>query len=316
MIALVTISVWHWVGFIGFILVFLSLDLWVFNRFARVIKPKEALLWCSIWFLFAMLFARGLAVWRTPAESLEFITGYFVEYSLSMDNVFAIALIFSYFGVEPRHQHRVLYWGIVGALVMRGLMIGLGAELILNFYWVLYILGAFLVITGIKWGFSEQEVVRPEKNLVVRWARKLFPVLPGFHDEKFFTIFNGRRALTPLALVLLMVETTDLVFAVDSVPAIFAVTQKAFIVFTSNIFAILGLRSLYFVLAGAIQYFRFLKAGLAAVLVFIGIKMLVSRWHPVPTGLSLVSILIITSLSIVLSVLAKWRERRNGGHRP
>ncbi|HZM03467.1 MAG TPA: TerC family protein [Candidatus Saccharimonadales bacterium] len=315
MTAQVPINAWHWAGFIGVILVFLALDLRVFHRFSRVIKPKEALLWSSIWFLLAMLFARGLAAWRSPGESLEFITGYFVEYSLSMDNVFAIALIFSYFGVEKRLEHRVLYWGIIGALLMRGLMIGLGAALILNFSWVLYLLGAFLVFTGIKWGFSKQEVVQPERNPIIRLARKIFPVSRGFEGHKFLTWVDGRRALTPLALVLLMVETTDLVFAVDSVPAIFAVTQNAFIVFTSNIFAILGLRSLYFVLAGAIQYFRFLKAGLSAVLVFIGAKMLIAHWYRVPTALSLCVILAITTLSIGLSVLTEWRKKKNPARR-
>ncbi len=303
----VPITVWHWTGFILVILLFLALDLGVFHRFSRVVKLREALLWTSVWFLLALLFARGLAHWRGEEESLQFLTGYLVEVSLSMDNVFAIAMIFTAFSVPNARQYRVLYWGIAGALVMRGLMIGLGAALLQTFHWVSLAVGAFLVLTGIKWAFSRQELVRPENNLVVRLARRVFPVSPGFEGERFLTRIGARRALTPLALVLVAVETTDLLFAVDSIPAIFAVTQSAVVVFTSNIFAILGLRSLYFVLAGAMRHFRHLRAGLSVILVFIGVKMLLARWHPIPTVISLAVILAILSVSIGASILAGWR---------
>jgi tellurite resistance protein TerC len=305
----VSITPWHWAGFILVILACLALDLGVFHREARVVTVREALLWSGIWFLLAMLFARALDRWRSQEESLQFLTGYLIEFTLSLDNVFAIALIFASFGVAQAQQHRVLYWGIVGALLMRGLMIGAGAALLQSFHWLLYLLGAFLVVTGLRWGFSRQEAVQPERNPVIRLARKFFPVSPEFDGGKFLTVVNGRRALTPLALVLLMVETTDLVFATDSIPAIFAVTQNAFIVFTSNMFAILGLRSLYFALSGAIHYFRYLRVGLAGVLVLIGLKMLAARWVAIPAGLSLALVAALLAASICGSILAARRER-------
>jgi tellurite resistance protein TerC len=279
---------------------------------------REALIWTSLWFCLAMLFALGLKPLRGEKEALEFVTGYLIELSLSMDNVFVIALIFAYFHVPPEHQHRVLFWGILGALIMRGVMIGAGVALINLFHWLLYVFGLFLVFSGLKMMFVESEV-DPEKNRVVQWARKLFPVTRQLDGQKFVTVWHGRKALTPLALVLLMVETTDLIFAVDSIPAIFAVTTKPFIVFTSNVFAILGLRSLYFVLLGAISYFRYLKTGLAVVLVFIGVKMLLDPheghgqlWFQVdiPTPVSLLIVAGIILISIVLSVIAARREEK------
>jgi tellurite resistance protein TerC len=312
----VPITAWHWAGFILVILVFLALELGVFHRFARVVKLKEALLWTSVWFLLALLFARGLAHWRGEEESLQFLTGYLVELSLSMDNVFAIAMIFTAFGVAGAQQYRVLYWGIAGALLTRGLVIGVGAALLQTFHWVSLALGSFLVLTGIQWAASGPQAARPEENFVVRLARKILPVSPGFEGDRFLTRVNARRALTPLALVLLAVETTDLLFAVDSIPAIFAITQNAFIVFTSNIFAILGLRSLYFVLVEAVGYFRYLRIGLAVILVFIGLKMLAAPWHPLPTAVSLAVVLAILALSIGSSVLAgrSSNSAAKGGH--
>lgn len=310
----VTITPWHWAGFILVILAFLALDLGLFHRAARVVTVKEALR-SSVFLVFlALLFARALDRWRGQEESFQFLAGYLIEFTLSLDNVFAIALIFASFGVARARQHRVLYWGILGALLVRGLMIGAGAALLQTFHWLFYLLGAFLVVTGLKWGFAKQEAIRPERNPVIRLARKFFPVSPDFDGGKFLTLVNGRRALTPLALVLLMVETTDLVFATDSIPAIFSVTQNAFIVFTSNIFAILGLRSLYFVLAGALQYFRYLRVGLAGVLVLIGLKMLAARWYAMPAGLSLALVAALLAASIGGSVLAGRRERgeKNG----
>lgn len=303
MFALTEITPWHWGGFIAVIVLFLALDLGVFHRKAHVIEFKEALLWTFLWFSIAMIFAGSLSQWRSKEESLEFITGYIIELSLSMDNVFVIAMIFSYFRVPLLYQHRVLFWGILGALVMRGVMIGVGAVLVQKFDWMLYVFGGFLILTGIKMVFAGDDGVHPEKNPVLRAARKLFPVTKNFEGQKFLTRLNGRAALTPLALVLLMVETTDLIFAVDSIPAIFSVTQKPFIVFTSNVFAILGLRSLYFVLANAIGYFRYLKVGLSVVLIFIGAKMLVMKWYHISTGISLAVVAGIITFSIVYSLI-------------
>src|SRR6266446_2245745 len=243
-----------WVVFVLAVLFFLALDLGVFHRRAHVVSFKEALGWTVVWFCVAMVFALLLAPSMVPSwdrqNTFEFITGYIIELSLSMDNVFIIALIFAYFRLPQQFQHRVLFWGILGALIMRGVMIALGVTLIHRFTFMFYLLGVFLIFTGIRMMLLGNQEVQPEKNLVIRLARQFFAVSPNFDGQRFITTFNGRRALTPMALVFLTVETTDLVFAVDSIPAIFAVTQDAFIVFTSNVFAILGLRSLYFVLAG------------------------------------------------------------------
>ena len=283
-------------------------------------------MWTSIWFSMSMAFA----FWIAPAMVGEqwtgdhtklFITGYVVELSLSMDNVFVIALIFSFFRVPAEFQHRVLFWGILGALIMRAAMILLGASLIHQFHWILYLFGAFLLITGIKMLFAGDEEVEPEKNFAIRLARKFYPVSTQFDGQKFFTELDGRRALTPLALCLIMVETTDLIFAVDSIPAIFGITTEAFIVFTSNVFAILGLRSLYFVLVGLLRHFCYLKYGLALVLVFIGFKMLIVLWEGRPGWLNfsenhdmeLIIVGAILGLSIVASLLASKKEPEETG---
>ena len=305
MLAFIEISVWHWVGFVIAILLLLALDLGLFHRSAREVKIKEAMFWTALWFSLAMVFAWALVLIRGHQEALEFVTGYIIELSLSMDNVFAIALIFGFFRIPGLQQHRVLFWGIVGALLMRGIMIGAGAALIQKFHFVLYLFGAFLVYTGIKMTMAKEEGVHPEKNPLIRLARKFFPVSHELHGQKFTTTLDGRKALTPLALVLVMVETTDLIFALDSIPAIFAVTQKPFIVFTSNVFAILGLRSLYFVLAGAIGYFRYLKVGLSFVLVFIGLKMLAAHWYVLPTGISLAVVGGIIVVAMAASIIAQ-----------
>ena len=310
MLAVIEITPWHWAGFVLCVLIFLALDLGVLHRHAHVVKFKEALTWSAVWFVLALLFAAALIPLRGREEATEFITGYLIELSLSMDNVFVIALIFSYFRVDAAHQHRVLFWGILGALIMRGLMIWLGAELVTRFHWMLYVFGAFLFFTSIRMFFAGDEGVHPEKNPVIRLAKKCLPVSHEFHGQRFLTRQQGRLFLTPLALVLVTVETTDLVFALDSIPAIFAVTQKAFIVFTSNVFAILGLRSLYFVLAGAIRYFRFLKFGLALVLVFIGVKMLVEKWAHIPTLRSLLVVIVILLVAILASLASVKREAK------
>ncbi len=314
---LVEITVWHWVAFISCVLILLALDLGLFHRRAHVVKYREALIWTCVWVLLALAFAVALRPLRGPKESLEFVTGYLIELSLSMDNVFVIALIFAYFKIPSEHQHRVLFWGILGALVMRGLMIGVGVALITWLHWVLYLLGLLILYSGIKMLFAQTEV-EPEKNRVIRLVRKFYPVSPHLDGQKFVTNWNGARALTPLALVLVMVETSDLVFAIDSIPAIFAVTTRPFIVFTSNVFAILGLRTMYFVLAGAIAYFRYLKYGLSVVLVFIGVKMLLDPheheppyWFQVeiPVSISLIVVGGIILLSIMASIMAARRDK-------
>jgi tellurite resistance protein TerC len=314
---MIAITPWHWAGFILFVVVCIAVDMGAFNQRARTVSFRAALAWSAVWFALAMGFAGLLVGFRGHEEATEFVTGYLIELSLSLDNILVIALIFTAFKVPAEFQKRVLVWGILGALVMRGAMIGVGAALVQNFNWVLYVFGVFLVAAGVKMFFAKKTAVEPEKNPVVRFARKIFPISPTMEGQKFTTRLNGRFALTPLALVLLLVETTDLIFAVDSVPAVFAVTQKAFIVFTSNVFAILGLRSLYFLLAGALGMFRFLTAGLALVLIFIGGKMLLDphdhapQWFQIkiPTVTSLLVVAAILAIAIALSVTAARREK-------
>jgi len=296
----------HWTVFVLAVILFLAMDLGVFHRKAHAVKFKEALLWTALWFSLAMGFAWGLHVFRGQEEALEFLTGYIVELSLSMDNVFVIALIFGYFQVPLAYQHRVLFWGILGALVMRGIMIWAGAALVREFEWTLAIFGGFLVFSGVKLLLTKEESVEPGKNLLIRLARRFLPIAPSYDQQRFITIVNGRRMLTPLFLVLIMVEATDLIFALDSIPAIFGITTKEFIVFTSNVFAILGLRSLYFAPAGALDYFRFLKFGLSLVLVFIGAKMLVLKYIHIPTPVSLGIIGAIILGAIGLSLVSRW----------
>ncbi len=300
----------HWTAFVLAVILFLALDLGVFHRKAHAVKFKEALLWTAIWFTMAMGFAWGLYVLRGQGEALEFLTGYIVELSLSMDNVFVIALIFGYFQVPLAYQHRVLFWGIMGALIMRGIMIWAGAALVRQFEWTLIIFGVFLVFSGLKLLFTREESVEPGKNILMRLARRFLPISPSFDKQRFITTVNGRRMLTPLFLVLIMVEATDLIFALDSIPAIFGITTKEFIVFTSNVFAILGLRSLYFALAGAIEYFRFLKFGLSLVLVFIGAKMLLLKFIHISTPVSLGIIGTILLASIGVSLVSRWIQVR------
>jgi tellurite resistance protein TerC len=320
MLGFVAITPWHWAGFVLCVLFFLALDLGLFNRHARAVKFREAAAWSALWFVLAMAFAGLMFGWRGREEAIQFATGYIIELSLSMDNVFVIALIFAFFRVPSQYQHRVLFWGILGALLMRGVMIVAGAALVQRFQWTLYLFGAFLLVTGVKMLLVKDVGVHPEKNILVRFARKYFPVTDELHGQKFIVRLDGRRLLTPLALVLLVVETSDLIFALDSIPAIFAVTTKPFIVFTSNVFAILGLRSLYFLLAGAIDYFRYLKVGLSIVLVFIGVKMLLDPHGreprqfqiEIPTGVSLMTVATIILIAIVLSVMVAEREKRTG----
>ena len=296
------ITTWHWVAFIGSVLVFVLLDLFVFHRGNRPVTMKNALFWTMVTVVLALGFNALLLGWRGKKEATEFLTGYIIELSLSMDNVFVIALIFAYFKVPTEYQHRVLFFGFIDALIMRGTFIALGTVVVKQFHWVLYLLGLLLLFSGVKMMLSKQEGVEPEKNPLIRLARRIFPVAPSYDGAHFFTRLNGRFALTPLAIVLLAVETTDLVFAIDSIPAIFSITQDPFIIFTSNIFAILGLRSLYFVLVGALEYFRYLKYGLALVLVFVGLKMLGEKLVPISASTSLLIVGGIILISILLSV--------------
>jgi tellurite resistance protein TerC len=273
----------------------LALDLGVLERRPRTLSFREACGRYAFWVILSLAFNLGIYFWRGSQPALEFLTGYVLEVSLSMDNVFVFAVIFSYMAVQAHYQHRVLFWGIVGALVMRGAFIAAGVVLISRFNWVLYILGAFLVITGAKLLRAKQEEIHPERNPVVRLAGKIFPVTQGYEGASFFVRREGRLLATPLLMVVLLVETTDVLFAVDSIPAIFAVTLDPFIVYTSNVCAILGLRALYFVLAGAIRKFRYLRPGLAVVLMFVGVKMLVAHRYPVP---------ILVSLGVICGILA------------
>lgn len=298
-----------WGGFTLIIVVMLALDLGVFNRNAHTIHFKEALLTSLIWIAVSLAFNAVVFMWLGSQRGLEFLTGYLIEKALSVDNLFVFLVIFGYFHVAPALQHRVLFWGIFGALVMRGALIAVGAALIHQFEWIIYVFGAFLIYTAIKLARQNDEGIHPERNPVVNLFRKIMRVTPDYHGGKFFTRVGGALMATPLLIVLLVVETTDLVFALDSIPAIFAVTTDAFIVFTSNVFAILGLRALYFLLAGMLGMFRYLKLGLSFVLGFVGSKMMVSALDvEIPILVSLAVIAGILTVSVAASLVAAKRE--------
>ncbi len=292
-----------WGLFLAALLVILALDLGVFHREEHVISTREAAIWTVTWIALSLAFG-GWVWWRFGTRAgLEFLTGYLIEYALSVDNIFVFVVIFSYFAVPAKYQHRVLFWGILGALVMRGVFIGLGAALVSRFHWVIYVFGAFLIFTGIKIMAQRETAVHPERNPVVRLFRRFVPISAHYDGKRFFTRENGRLLATPLLLVLVVVEVTDVVFAVDSIPAIFAVTHDPFIVFTSNIFAILGLRSLYFLLAGMMSKFLYLKVGLGLVLVFVGAKMLTADLFHVPVQLSLGVVIALLAAAVAASLL-------------
>jgi tellurite resistance protein TerC len=297
-------SIWLWVGFNLFVLAMLALDLGVFHRKTHVVTFKESISWTVVWVAMAMLFNLGIAHFMGNDKGLEFFTGYVIEKSLSVDNVFVFALLFSYFAVPALYQHKVLFWGILGALVMRAVMIVLGAALITKFSWVIYIFGGFLILTGIKMIVKRDEEIHPGRNPVVRWFKRLMPVTPDYRGDKFFVREDGVRKATPLFVALLLVEISDVIFAVDSIPAIFAVTKDPFIVYTSNVFAILGLRSLYFALAGVMDKFHYLKIGLGVVLTFVGVKMVLAHtaWK-IDTHVSLGVIVLVLATSVVMSLL-------------
>ncbi|MCL2303827.1 MAG: TerC family protein [Planctomycetaceae bacterium] len=327
-------TIFVWLGFLVLVFIFLALDLGVFNRKAHVIGIREAVFWTVLWVAAALLFnvgvyflyehhlfhmgehvGRGANLDGFSAAG-KFFTGYVVEKSLSLDNIFVISLIFAYFGVPQIYQHRVLFWGILGALVLRGAMIGLGTAILHYFDWMIYFFGAILIFTAIKMFLSKQEAVHPEKNPLVRLVRKFFPVTQEYHDEHFFVKLDGRWFLTPLFIALLVVESADVVFAIDSIPAIFGITSDPFLVFTSNIFAILGLRSLYFALAAMIQKFRYLKVSLIVILLYIGCKMLcldIIKHYGMEdqmTWISLGVILLVMLLGIAASAIQRHANRK------
>jgi TerC family integral membrane protein len=293
---------WAWIGFGLFVSAMLALDLGVFHRKSHEVRIKEAMIWSGVWIALAFLFNLSLYYWRGPEPALEFLTGYLIEKSLSVDNIFVFLLIFTYFRVPPQYQHRVLFWGVLGALIMRAILIALGLSLIQRFHWVIYIFGVFLILTGVKMALNKDKEIRPERNPALRLFRRFAPVTDDYQAGKFFVKQGGRRLATPLLIALLVVETTDLVFAVDSIPAILAITPDPFIIYTSNVFAILGLRSLYFALAGVMKSFHFLHYGLSAILVFVGAKMLMSDVYKIPVGVALGVVAGILIISVIASL--------------
>jgi tellurite resistance protein TerC len=295
--------IWLWIGFNVFVLAMLALDLGVFHRDAHDVKVKEALVWSAVWIGLALSFNVGVFVFGGAQKGLEFLTGYLIEKSLSVDNIFVFLLIFSYFSVPARYQHKVLFWGIFGALVMRAVMIAAGAALIKEFHWIIYLFGALLVVSGIKMAVQRETQIHPERNPLVRLFRRVMPVTEGYEGDRFFVRRAGVLFATPLFVTLLMVESADLMFAVDSIPAIFAITTDPFIVYTSNVFAILGLRSLYFALAGIMERFHYLKLGLSVVLVFVGAKMLLTDIYKIPVPVSLGIVAAVLAIAVVASLL-------------
>ncbi len=299
-----------WAGFTGFVVLMLALDLGVFHRKAHVVGFREALSWSAVWVALALLFGAGVWWKFGPDRGLEYLTGYLIEKSLSVDNIFVFVVIFASLGIPAIHQHRVLFWGILSALVLRAGMIFAGTALLERFHWLIYVFGAFLVLTGVKLFLARGQADRPEDSLAMRIVRRILPCTDRPDGDRFFTRVDGRRVATPLFLALVLVEVTDVIFAVDSIPAIFAVTTDPFIVFTSNIFAILGLRSLYFLLAGLAGKFRYLKAGLAVVLVYVGLKMGLVDFVKVPAPLSLGIVMGILGVAVGASLAAARREGR------
>ncbi len=296
-------SIYLWVGFNAFVLVMLALDLGVFTRNDHVITFKEAIRRSVIWIGLALAFAGGVYLWRGQEVGLQFLTGYLIEESLSVDNLFVMLMIFTYFRVPATYQHKVLFWGILGALVLRAIFIITGVALIEKFHWMIYLFGALLIFTGIKMALEKDKELHPEQNPVLKLFRRLMPVTNDYVGGKFFVLQDGKRWATPLMVVLVLIETTDLIFAVDSVPAILSVSRDPFIVYTSNVFAILGLRALYFALAGMMHRFHYLHYGLAVILVFVGGKMLLSEVFHVPIGVALGVVLGVLALSMIASLL-------------
>ena len=302
-----------WVGFNFLILILIAIDLGVLHKKSHVISVKEALIWSAGWIFISLTFNVGIYFWFGYESALQFLTGYLIEKSLSVDNIFVFAILFSYFKVKPEYQHKVLMWGILGALIMRGALIAVGTALISNFHWVIFILGAFLVYTGIKMAFQKEISVHPERNPVVNLAKRFIPMSKDYDGDKFVTVIDGKRIFTPLIVVLIVVEVTDLMFAVDSIPAIFAITTDSFIVYTSNVFAILGLRALYFALSGVLEMFHYLKYGLGLVLSFVGTKMLISEFYIISIPVALGTVAAILILSVIASIMIPAKSATSEG---
>ncbi|HEU6449798.1 MAG TPA: TerC family protein, partial [Gemmatimonadaceae bacterium] len=296
-------SIWFWVAFNAFVIVLLAIDLGIFHRKAHEVSLREATAWSIVWVALSLLFAGGIYLYAGARPATEFLTGYLIEKSLSVDNIFVMVMIFTYLEVPSRYQHRVLFWGILGALVMRGAFIAIGALLLSTFHWVIYIFGALLIVTGARMAIREEKPPEIEGNPLVRLAARFIPITTRYHGQSFFAIENAKRVATPLFLAVLLVEFTDLIFALDSIPAIFGITRDPFLVYTSNVFAILGLRALYFVLAGVVTRFHLLRFGLAAILVFVGIKMLIDGFFEIPVLVALAVIAVILILTVVASLL-------------
>ena len=302
------VNLWFWIIFNAGVLSVLAIDLFAFQQKAHRPSVKEAAIWTLIWVILSLGFSWAVWYWMGPAKAVEFLTGYLVEYSLSVDNIFVFVLIFSYFAVPAAYQHRVLFWGILSALVLRGVMIGAGAAFVQTFHWALYVFGAFLLFTGAKLLFNRKKVIDIAGNPVIRLVRSWMPVTDNYHGGHFTICRNGRRILTPLAMVLIMVEITDVLFAVDSIPAIFGITHDPFIIYTSNVCAVLGLRSLYFLVAGVVNRFVYLKPALAIILSFIGMKMLLADVLHIPTAAALGFIGSVLLAATILSLLVKHRH--------
>ena len=310
-------NLFSWVIFNIFVLGMLALDLLVFHRKAHAVSLREALSWSAVWIALALIFNVGIYYLWGSEKALEFLAGYLIEKSLSVDNIFVFIMIFSYFAVPAIYQHRILFWGILGALIMRAIFIAAGAALLSAFHWIIYIFGGFLIITGIKMFFAGEEKIEPEKNPAVLLLRRFMPITNEFHGQRFFVRIDQRLWATPLFVVLVVIETTDVIFAVDSIPAIFAITMDPFIVYTSNIFAILGLRALYFLLAGIMDMFRYLKVGLSFVLCFVGVKMMLVDFYKIPIGVSLGVVAGILAISILASLVKpKFAGVRASGFNP
>lgn len=303
------VPLWVWMSFTTFILAMLALDLGVFHRQAHAVKLREALTWSAIWIALAMAFNVGVYYWAGPEPALEFLTAYLIEKSLSVDNLFVFAVLFAAFRVPADCKHKILFWGVFGALVMRAAMIFAGVALIERFHWLVYLFGGFLVLTGLKMLVSHPQPTGPQDHILIRLCRRLFRVTPEYHDDRFVVRQGGLWAATPLLLVLILVEATDLIFAVDSIPAVLAVSNDTFIVLTSNVFAMLGLRALFFALAGVMEMFRYLKYGLAAILAFVGTKMLLVDVAPIPIVVSLSVVIGILVASILASLCSARKER-------
>ncbi len=308
-------NIWLWIGFNMFVLAMLAFDLGVFHRKAHTVSLREAGIWSLVWIGLALLFNLGLYFLNGPEPALQFFTGYVIEKSLSVDNIFVFVLVFGAFSVPAAYQHRVLFWGVLGALIMRGVLIGVGVVLLEQFHWIIYVFGAFLIFTGIRMAVGKEQEVQPEKNPVLRLVRNVVPVTEDYDGTRFIVRRAGKLFITPLLLVLVVVETTDLIFAVDSIPAIFAVTRDPFIVYTSNVFAILGLRSLYFVFANIIHKFYYLKIGLAVILSYVGVKMVLVDVYKIPTFLSLGVIALVLAVAVLASyirarALSRQRETK------